>query len=129
MDMSKYFNQILNIDKEKKLVSVQPGIVLDTMRHTTEKKVNLTFGPDPATHSHCTLGGMLGNDSCGIHSVMAAFAGNGARVADNTESLTIVTYDGIQMKVGKTSDEEYENIIKEGGRKAEIYKKLRDSAG
>ena len=126
MDMSKYFNKILNIDKEKKLVTVQPGIVLDTMRHTTEKKVNLTFGPDPATHSHCTLGGMLGNDSCGIHSVMAAFAGNGARVADNTESLTIVTYDGIQMKVGKTSDEEYESIIKEGGRKAEIYKKLRD---
>ena len=38
MDMSKYYNQILNIDKEKKLVSVQPGIVLDTMRHTTERE-------------------------------------------------------------------------------------------
>ncbi len=126
MDMSKYYNEILYIDKEKKLVSVQPGIVLDTMRHTTEKKVDLTFGPDPATHSHCTLGGMLGNNSCGIHSVMAAFKGNGARTSDNTESLTILTYDGLKMKVGKTSDEEFNQIISEGGRKAEIYQKLRD---
>jgi FAD/FMN-containing dehydrogenase/Fe-S oxidoreductase len=126
MDMSKYFNQILNIDKEKKLVSVQPGIVLDEMRHTTEKKVNLTFGPDPATHSHCCIGGMLGNNSCGVHSVMAQFEGNGARTSDNTESMTIVTYDGIKMKVGPTSDEEYDRIIKEGGRKAEIYLKLKE---
>lgn len=49
MDMSKYYNKILNIEKEKKLVTVQPGIVLDEMRNTTEKKVSLTFGPDPAT--------------------------------------------------------------------------------
>jgi FAD/FMN-containing dehydrogenase/Fe-S oxidoreductase len=126
IDMSKYFNQILNIDKERKLVSVQPGIVLDEMRHTTEKKVGLTFGPDPATHSHCCIGGMLGNNSCGVHSVMAQFEGNGARTSDNTESMTILTYDGIKMKVGPTSDEEYNQIIKEGGRKADIYKKLRD---
>ena len=126
MDMSKYYNKILNIDKGKKLVTVQPGIVLDEMRNATEKNASLTFGPDPATHSHCTLGGMLGNNSCGIHSVMAQFRGNGARTSDNTESLTIITYDGVKMKVGPTSDEEYNNIIIEGGRKAEIYKKLRD---
>jgi len=126
MDMSKYYNKILNIDKEKKLVTIQPGIVLDEMRHTTERKVGLTFGPDPATHTHCTLGGMLGNNSCGVHSVMASLEGTGARTSDNTESITIVTYDGIKMTVGPTSDEEYEQIQKEGGRKAEIYKKLRD---
>ncbi|MDQ6890721.1 MAG: FAD-binding oxidoreductase, partial [Bacteroidota bacterium] len=99
MDMSKYYNRILNIDKEKKLVSVEPGIVLDTMRHTTEREIGLTFGPDPATHTHCTIGGMLGNDSCGIHSVMAQFEGNGARTADNVESLTVITYDGLKIKV------------------------------
>ncbi|MGI8952882.1 MAG: FAD-binding and (Fe-S)-binding domain-containing protein [Chitinophagaceae bacterium] len=126
MDMTKYYNQILNIDKEKKLVTVQPGIVLDEMRHTTEKKVGLTFGPDPATHTHCAIGGMLGNNSCGVHSVMAQFQGNGARTSDNTESLTVVTYDGIKMKVGSTSDEEFNKIISEGGRKAEIYQKMRD---
>jgi FAD/FMN-containing dehydrogenase len=99
---------------------------LDEMRHATETNAGLTFGPDPATHSRCTLGGMLGNNSCGVHSVMAQFEGYGARTSDNTESLVIVTYDGIKMKVGATSDEEYNRIINDGGRKAEIYKKLRD---
>jgi len=126
MDISKYYNKVLNIDKEKKLVTIQPGIVLDEMRHATETNAGLTFGPDPATHSRCTLGGMLGNNSCGVHSVMAQFEGYGARTSDNTESLVIVTYDGIKMKVGATSDEEYNRIINDGGRKAEIYKKLRD---
>ncbi|MGN6401807.1 MAG: FAD-binding oxidoreductase, partial [Flavisolibacter sp.] len=126
MDMSKYYNQILHIDKEKKLVTVQPGIVLDEMRHTTERKVGMTFGPDPATHDHCTIGGMLGNNSCGVHSVMAQFEGYGARTSDNTETMTIVTYDGVKMKVGATSDEEYQQIQNEGGRRAEIYKKMRD---
>jgi FAD/FMN-containing dehydrogenase/Fe-S oxidoreductase len=126
MDMTKYYNKVLKIDKEKKTVTVQPGIVLDEMRNATKKNANLTFGPDPATHSHCAIGGMLGNDSCGIHSVMSQFYGYGARTADNTESLTILTYDGVKMKVGPTSDEEFENIIKAGGRKAEIYKSLKD---
>ena len=126
MDMSKYYNRILNIDKEKKLVTIEPGIVLDTMRHTTERKTGLTFGPDPATHTHCTLGGMLGNDSCGVHSVMAQFYGKGARTADNVETMTVLTYDGIKMKVGPTSDDELEKIINEGGRRGEIYKKMKD---
>jgi FAD/FMN-containing dehydrogenase/Fe-S oxidoreductase len=126
MDMSKYYNKILHIDKENKLVSVQPGIVLDEMRHTTEREAGLTFGPDPATHDHCTLGGMLGNNSCGVHSVMAQFEGYGARTSDNTESMTIVTYDGVKMKVGPTSDEAYEQIQKEGGRRAEIYRRLKE---
>ena len=70
--MSKYLNQVLEIDVERKLGRVQPGTILDDLRHAAEKH-QLTFGPDPATHNHCTLGGMLGNNSCGIHSVMAAF--------------------------------------------------------
>lgn len=126
MDMSKYYNRVLNIDKEKKLVTVQPGIVLDEMRHTTEREAGLTFGPDPATHDHCTIGGMLGNNSCGVHSVMAQFEGYGARTSDNTETITLITYDGIKMKAGPTSDEEYDQIQKEGGRKAEIYRKMKE---
>lgn len=125
MDLSKYYNKIVQVDKENKLVTVQSGIVLDDMRERTLQD-DLTFGPDPATHDHCTIGGMLGNNSCGVHSVMAANEGNGARVSDNTESLTILTQDGEKMKVGSTSEEELENIINSGGRKGEIYKKLRD---
>lgn len=69
---------------------------------------------------------MLGNNSCGVHSVMSQFYGYGSRTSDNTESITIVTYDGLKMQVGATSDELYQQIQREGGRKAEIYKKLRD---
>ena len=126
IDMSKYYNHILNIDPANKLVTVEPGIVLDTMRQTTEKKYNLTFGPDPATHTHCTLGGMMGNNSCGIHSVMAQVEGYGARTSDNTERLTLLTYDGLILEVGPTTEEELEKIIHEGGRKGEIYKKLKN---
>jgi FAD/FMN-containing dehydrogenase len=98
MDMSKYYNQVLEIDAEKKLVKVQPGIVLDQMKKCTEADHGLTFGPDPATHDHCTIGGMMGNNSCGSHSVMAEFEGYGARVSDNTERLTLLTYDGFMME-------------------------------
>jgi FAD/FMN-containing dehydrogenase/Fe-S oxidoreductase len=126
MDMTKYYKKVLHIDKEKKTVLVQPGIVLDEMRGTTARQANLTFGPDPATHSHCSIGGMLGNNSCGVHSVMSQFYGYGARMSDNTESMTILTYDGIKMKVGPTSEQELEKIIREGGRRGEIYQKLKN---
>lgn len=125
MDLSKYYHKVLNTDPDQKTVTVQPGIVLDAMRGETEKKYDLTFGPDPATHSHCTLGGMLGNNSCGIHSVMAQHAGLGARSSDNTHSLTVLTYDGTIMEVGPTTEPELEQIIKAGGRKGEIYGKLK----
>ncbi len=103
MDMTKYYNKVLHIDKEKKIVTVQPGIVLDEMQRHYRKEADLTFGPDPATHNHCAIGGMLGNNSCGVHSVMAQFYGYGARIATIRNRMTIVTYDGIKMKVGPTS--------------------------
>src|SRR5699024_5576773 len=107
-------------------VTVQPGLVLDEMRKATREGAGLTFGPDPATHDHCAIGGMLGNNSCGVHSVRAAHYGYGARMSDNTHSMTILTYGGEIMEVGPTSEEELEEIIKAGGRKGEIYKKLKD---
>ena len=125
IDMSKYLNKVLEIDVERRIGRVQPGTILDDLRHAAEKH-DLTFGPDPATHNHCTLGGMLGNDSCGIHSVMAAFNGTGARTADNTHEMEILTYDGVRMRVGETTEEELESIIQEGGRRGEIYRKLRN---
>ena len=125
IDYSKYYNKVLWIDEKRKLGAVYPGCVLDNFRGEAEK-FGITFGPDPATHSHNTLGGMIGNDSCGIHSVMAAFEGDGARTADNVEEMEILLYDGTRMKVGKTSEDELEKIISEGGRRGEIYKRLRD---
>jgi FAD/FMN-containing dehydrogenase/Fe-S oxidoreductase len=124
IDMSKYLNRVLEIDVEKKLGRVEPGTILDDLRHAAEKR-QLTFGPDPATHNHCTLGGMIGNNSCGIHSVMAAFHGNGARTSDNVHELEILTYDGERLRVGATNEDELERIIRGGGRRGEIYRNLR----
>lgn len=125
MDMSKYYNRIVHMDKQNRRVTVQPGIVLDELRKATEREMKLTFGPDPATHDHCTLGGMLGNNSCGVHSVMSLFDGDGARTSDNTESMVVLTYDGLKMKVGPTSEERYQQIMAKGGAEKEIYRKLK----
>ncbi|HEY3780857.1 MAG TPA: FAD-binding and (Fe-S)-binding domain-containing protein [Fimbriimonadaceae bacterium] len=123
LDFSKYMNSILEIDSKKRVARVQPGVVLDELREETRKQ-NLTFGPDPATHSRCTLGGMIGNNSCGTHSV------RWGRTADNIEELEVLLYDGTILKVGWTDDQELEKRISKGGREGEIFwklKKLRDA--
>jgi FAD/FMN-containing dehydrogenase/Fe-S oxidoreductase len=124
MDFSKYLNKVLEVDPKKKTGRVQPGCVLDKLRDEAER-YHLTFGPDPATHDHNTLGGMIGNDSCGIHSVLAVSQGYGARTADHIEEMEVLTYDGVRMRVGRTSEGEIERIINEGGRRGEIYSKLK----
>ncbi len=123
IDWSKYLRHVLEIDPDARRARVQPGCVLDDLRDRAEQH-HLTFGPDPATHDHCTLGGMLGNNSCGIHSVMAG------RTSDNVRSLDVLTYDGLRLTVGPTGDDELESIIAAGGRRGEIYaglKRIRDT--
>ncbi|HVS72104.1 MAG TPA: FAD-binding and (Fe-S)-binding domain-containing protein [Phycisphaerae bacterium] len=131
MDFSKYMNAVVEIDTARKLGRVLPGCVLDDLR-TTARKKGLMFGPDPATHTRCTLGGMLGNNSCGSHSHLSQWNGLGVRTSDNTHELEVLTYDGVRMRVGPTSDEELESIIRAGGRRGEIYagmKAIRDKYG
>jgi len=117
VDFSKYMHEIITLDPARRLAIVQPGCILDQLREAAEKH-RLTFGPDPSTHDHNTLGGMIGNDSCGVHSVMAG------RTADNVHSLDILTYDGLRMTVGPTSPDELNAILAAGGRRAEIYRAL-----
>src|SRR6266699_3224348 len=111
-------NQVISIDPRQKLAHVQPGTILDDLRHAAEH-YKLTFGPDPATHSRCTLGGMIGNNSCGVHSVMSG------KTDDNVEELEILTYDGLRIRAGMTSDEELERVIQEGGQRGQIYARLK----
>jgi len=123
LDFSKYMAQILELDSERRIARVQPGVILDHLRNAAEKH-SLTFGPDPASHSRCTLGGMIGNNSCGVHSVMAG------KTDANIEELQVLTYDGMRMRVGATSDAELESTIRAGGRRGEIYagmKSIRDA--
>src|SRR5271169_4100476 len=94
LDFSKYMAKILEVDPVRRIARVQPGVVLDNLRNAAEKH-HLTFAPDPATHDRCTLGGMIGNNSCGVHSVMAG------KTDDNIEQLDVVTYDGLRLTVGE----------------------------
>jgi FAD/FMN-containing dehydrogenase/Fe-S oxidoreductase len=121
LDFSKYMANILEIDPARKIARVQPGVILDHLRNAAEKH-HLTFAPDPATHDRCTLGGMIGNNSCGVHSVMAG------KTDDNIEALEIVTYDGLRLSVGSTTPEQLDQIIRDGGRRGEIYSKLKNIA-
>src|SRR5437899_3450368 len=135
IDFSKYMNHVLGIDAENKLIRVEPGIVLDELQKRA-KKHGLVFGPDPATHSHCAIGGMLGNNSCGVHSVMAEFYGGGARCSDNVRELQVLLYAGTIFGAGKSEDAELAQIVTgtvvagsvdpdhNAERRAEIYKKL-----
>ena len=125
LDFSRHVHQVLEIDPQRRLARVEPGAILDDLRARAEQH-GLTFGPDPATHAHCTLGGMIGNDSCGVHSVLARFEGEGGRTADNVAELEIVTYDGVRMRVGKTTEEDLARIVAEGGRRGQIYASLRE---
>jgi FAD/FMN-containing dehydrogenase/Fe-S oxidoreductase len=121
LDFSKYMATILEIDPERRIARVEPGVVLDTLRAAAEKH-HLTFAPDPATHDRCTLGGMIGNNSCGVHSIMAG------KTDDNIEALEILTYDGQRLHVGATSTDDFERFIREGGRRGEIYAGLKSLA-
>jgi FAD/FMN-containing dehydrogenase/Fe-S oxidoreductase len=118
-DASKYVNRVVSIDVLDQTAIVEPGVVCDALRDAAEEH-GLTFAPDPATHSRCTLGGMIANNSCGAHSVMAG------KTVENVEALEIATYDGERFWVGPTSDVELEEIIGRGGRRGEIYRKLKD---
>jgi FAD/FMN-containing dehydrogenase/Fe-S oxidoreductase len=117
LDYSKYMRSILTLDPKTRLASVEPGIVLDRVREAAEQH-HLTFAPDPATHSRCTLGGMIGNNSCGTHALM------GGKTVDNIHSLDVLLYDGTRMTVGATSEEELQRIVNAGGRPAQIHKGL-----
>jgi FAD/FMN-containing dehydrogenase/Fe-S oxidoreductase len=121
LDFSKYMSHILEIDPARRLARVEPGVVLDRLRAAAEKH-HLTFAPDPATHERCTLGGMIGNNSCGVHSIMAG------KTDDNIEALDILTYDGLRLHVAATTAEDFARIKNEGGRRAQIYSGLKQLA-
>jgi FAD/FMN-containing dehydrogenase/Fe-S oxidoreductase len=118
IDTSKYLDRVLEMDAASRTARVEPGVVCDALRASAER-YGLTFGPDPATHSRCTLGGMIGNNSCGAHSVMAG------KTVENIEALEVLTYDGARFWCGPTSEPELDAIIRRGGRQGEIYGKLR----
>ena len=118
IDFSKYLNRVIETSVAGRWARVEPGAICDDLRDAAEP-YGLTFGPDPSTHDRCVVGGMIGNNSCGTHAQM------GGRVSENVEELEILTYDGLRTTVGKTGPEQYAQILREGGRRADIYRRLK----
>jgi FAD/FMN-containing dehydrogenase/Fe-S oxidoreductase len=117
LDTSRYLNRVLELDPDGRWARVEPGCVLDDLRAAADR-VGLTFGPDPATHDRCTLGGMIGNNSCGVHS---AYTG---RTSDNVDELDVLLYDGTRLTVGPTSPNQLARLVASSGRPAQIYREL-----
>jgi FAD/FMN-containing dehydrogenase/Fe-S oxidoreductase len=117
IDCSKYLDRVLAVDPVSRTAQVEPGAVCDALREAAEAH-GLTFAPDPATHSRCTLGGMIGNNSCGPHSVMAG------KTVENIERLEVLTYEGARFWCGPTDAVDMQRILSQGGRQSEIYSAL-----
>ncbi|WP_316740760.1 FAD-linked oxidase C-terminal domain-containing protein [Streptomyces sp. MK7] len=114
IDWTKYCHGLISVDPDNRTCVVEPGIVLDELNNRLSDH-GLQFGPKPSTHRQCALGGMIGNNSCG------ASAQAYGKTVDNVRRLEVLTYDGLRMWVGPTSEAERARIAAEGGRRAEVY--------
>ncbi|MFB6754864.1 FAD-binding and (Fe-S)-binding domain-containing protein [Streptomyces sp. NPDC056353] len=118
LDWSKYCTRVESVDPDARTCVVQPGIVLDDLNRQLAP-YGLRYGPEPATHPNCTIGGMIGNNSCG------ATAQAHGKVVDNIARLEVLLYDGTRFWCGETDDEEYAGIERQGDLRATVYRRLR----
>ncbi|MFF5571306.1 FAD-binding and (Fe-S)-binding domain-containing protein [Streptomyces luteogriseus] len=94
LDFTRHMNRLVALDPEARTAVVQPGLVLDRLQEAAAPH-GLRFGPDPSTHGRCTLGGMIGNNSCGSHSVAWG------TTADSVRELDVVTARGARLRLGR----------------------------
>jgi FAD/FMN-containing dehydrogenase/Fe-S oxidoreductase len=118
LDLSKYMNSIRRIDAERRLATVEPGVVQAQLNAALAPH-GLFFAPDPATKDRCTIGGMVGNNSCGAHS--AAYG----KTVDNVEAVEVVLYDGTRLRLGAAGKGEAAGAAARGGREGELYGAMR----
>jgi len=120
LDFSKYMNRVIEIDAEARVAQVEPGVVQSHLNSALAPH-GLFFAPDPSTKDRCTIGGMIGNNSCGAHS--AAYG----KTVDNVEALEVLLYDGTHLSLaGSMADAELDSAIVRGGREGELYSRLRE---
>lgn len=98
VDISKYFTNILEIDESEKWVTVQPGVVLDELNIMLAEK-GLFFGPETSTSNRCMIGGMVGNNACGSHSLIYG------STRDHLLGIKAILSDGSEVEFGPVNDE------------------------
>ncbi|MFD2470375.1 FAD-binding and (Fe-S)-binding domain-containing protein [Amycolatopsis silviterrae] len=119
LDFTRHLNRVLDLDAAGRTARVEPGLVLDRLRERAAEH-GLTFGPDPSTHSRCTIGGMIGNNACGSHSVAWG------KTVDNVRALDIALSDGTRLEVGPTSPADLEEFCARDDAVGALYRGLRD---
>ncbi|MEU4118401.1 FAD-binding and (Fe-S)-binding domain-containing protein [Kitasatospora sp. NPDC028055] len=120
LDFRRHLGAVLEVDAEARTARVQPGTVLDDLQRAV-RPYGLRFGPDPSTHSRCTLGGMIGNDSCGSHSLAWG------RTADNVERLELLLADGTELTVGgRLTAAERAALPQLPGRAGQLHRELQE---
>jgi FAD/FMN-containing dehydrogenase/Fe-S oxidoreductase len=117
IDWTKYCHRVVSVDAGARTAVIEPGAALDKVNDALVR-YGLMVGPKPSTHVSCTIGGMIGNNSCG--STAQAYG----KMADSIRRLEILTYGGLRTWTGATSAEEYEAIQAAGGEKAALYQRL-----
>jgi FAD/FMN-containing dehydrogenase/Fe-S oxidoreductase len=90
LDFSRHLDRIVDVDAENRCATVEPGVVHARLQRAAAAH-GLRFGPDPSTHTRCTIGGMIGNNACGSRAL-----GYG-RTADNVLGLSVLTGTGEQL--------------------------------
>src|SRR3954454_10046570 len=118
IDFSKYCNRLISVDADARRCVVEPGIVLDDLNRQLAP-TGLRYGPEPATHPNCTLGGMIGNNSCG------ATAQRTGKVVDNVFALDVLLHDGTRFTARPLDDDAYAEVARGDGRVAAIHRALR----
>ncbi|MER5863056.1 FAD-binding and (Fe-S)-binding domain-containing protein [Kitasatospora sp. NPDC002040] len=123
LDFRRHLGRVLAVDPDARTATVEPGAVLDRLQ-SAAAPYGLRFGPDPSTHSRCTLGGMIGNNSCGAHSVAWG------RTADHVRSLDLLLADGTELTAtGPRTAAERAALRERPGREGELHRSLQDLAG
>lgn len=109
VDTSKYMREVVEVDADASTARVQAGCIRDHLSHPCEAEHGLTFAPDTATHAYATLGGMIGSNACGVHSLTAG------RTSDNVEELHVLLYDGTRLTVGVSEEQLLDETVAAGG--------------
>ena len=119
VDVSKYMTEVLEINEQERWIRVQPGVVLDEMNKMLAPK-GLFFGPETSTGNRCMMGGMVGNNSCGLHSLVYG------STRDHTLSVKALLSDGSEAEFGPLSKKEFEEKCRLDNSEGAIYRNIRD---
>jgi FAD/FMN-containing dehydrogenases len=119
VDISRHFGEILELNVENHWVKVQPGVILDELNQYLEP-YGLFFGPETSTSNRCMIGGMVGNNSCGSHSLIYGSTRN------HLVSLKILLADGSEAAFGPISNTEFDDKCKLNTLEGNIYRNIRD---